>query len=36
MIVSTTPSLEGHPITEYLGILTREAIIAANIVKIGS
>ncbi len=33
MIVSTTPSLEGYTITEYLGIVTGEAIIGANIVK---
>lgn len=36
MIISTTPSLEGHPVTEYLGIVTGEAIIDVNIVKIGS
>ena len=33
MIMSTTPNLEGHPITEYLGIVTGEAIIGANILK---
>lgn len=33
MIITTTPALEGHKITEYLGIVTGEAIIGANIVK---
>ena len=33
MIITTTPGLEGHPIREYLGIVTGEAIIGANIVK---
>ena len=33
MTVSTTPTLEGRPITEYLGIVTGEAILGANIVK---
>ncbi|MGI9626727.1 MAG: heavy metal-binding domain-containing protein [Longimicrobiales bacterium] len=33
MIISTTPTLEGQPVTEYLGIVTGEAIIGANIVK---
>ena len=33
MIITTTPSLEGHTITEYYGIVTGEAIIGANIVK---
>ena len=31
--VSTTPTLEGRQITEYLGIVTGEAILGANIVK---
>lgn len=31
--ISTTPNLEGRPITEYLGIVTGEAILGANIVK---
>jgi uncharacterized protein YbjQ (UPF0145 family) len=33
MIVTTTPTLQGYTITEYLGIVTGEAIIGANIVK---
>ena len=33
MIITTTPNLEGRPITEYLGIVTGEAIIGANILK---
>ncbi len=33
MIVSTTPSLEGRSVTAYLGIVTGEAIIGANVVK---
>jgi uncharacterized protein YbjQ (UPF0145 family) len=31
MIVSTTPTLEGHRITRYHGIVTGEAILGANI-----
>jgi uncharacterized protein YbjQ (UPF0145 family) len=31
MIVTTTPSLEGHPIEEYLGVVTGEAILGAHI-----
>lgn len=33
MILSTTPTLEGHPIREYKGVLTGETIIGANFVK---
>lgn len=33
MIVTTTPSIEGKQITEYLGIVTGEAILGANIVR---
>ncbi|MBD8064197.1 heavy metal-binding domain-containing protein [Devosia sp. PTR5] len=33
MIISTTPSLEGHPIREYLGIATGEVIVGANIFR---
>ena len=33
LIITTTPHLEGRPITEYLGIVTGEAIIGANILK---
>jgi uncharacterized protein YbjQ (UPF0145 family) len=31
MIVTTTPTVEGHPIEEYLGIVTGEAILGAHI-----
>ena len=33
MIVSTTPTLEGHPIKEYKRIVTGETIIGANAIK---
>lgn len=33
MILSTTPTIEGHPILAYKGIVTGETIIGANIVK---
>ena len=33
MILSTTPTLEGHPIREYKGVVTGETIIGANFVK---
>jgi uncharacterized protein YbjQ (UPF0145 family) len=33
MIISTTPSLEGHRITRYHGIVTGEAILGANLFK---
>src|SRR5690606_31977766 len=33
MIVTTTPTLEGNPIERYLGIVTGEAIIGANVVS---
>jgi uncharacterized protein YbjQ (UPF0145 family) len=33
MIVSTTPQLEGHPVREYLGVVTGETIIGANLFK---
>lgn len=33
MIVTTTPTLEGRPVREYLGVVTGEAIIGANILK---
>jgi len=31
MIITTTPAVEGHPIEEYLGIVTGEAILGAHI-----
>jgi uncharacterized protein YbjQ (UPF0145 family) len=33
MIITTTPSVEGRPVGDYLGIVTGEAIIGANIIK---
>ncbi|PKO59146.1 MAG: hypothetical protein CVU25_02875, partial [Betaproteobacteria bacterium HGW-Betaproteobacteria-19] len=33
MQMSTTPTLEGRPIQRYLGVVTGEAIIGANIFK---
>jgi len=31
MIITTTPTVEGHPIEEYLGIVAGEAILGAHI-----
>ncbi|MFC4811201.1 heavy metal-binding domain-containing protein [Paenibacillus sp. GCM10023250] len=33
MIFSTTPTIEGNPIQQYLGVVTGEAIMGANIVR---
>lgn len=33
MLVVTTPTLEGMPITEYLGLVSGEAILGANIFR---
>lgn len=33
MITTTTPTLEGRPIKQYLGIVSAESIIGANIFK---
>jgi uncharacterized protein YbjQ (UPF0145 family) len=33
MIITTTPSIEGQTIKEYLGIVTGEVIVGANIFK---
>lgn len=33
MLLTTTPNIEGHKITQYLGIVNGEAIIGANLVK---
>ncbi len=33
MIITTTPSIEGRTITEYLGIVTSQTIIGANFFK---
>ena len=31
--VTTTPTIEGHPIQEYLGVITGEVIVGANIFR---
>ncbi|MEL7100005.1 MAG: heavy metal-binding domain-containing protein [Pseudomonadota bacterium] len=33
MIVTTTPSVEGKPITDYRGIVVGEAILGANVIR---
>lgn len=33
MIVTTTPSIEGRPIRDYLGVVTGEAILGANVFR---
>ena len=33
MIITTTPSIEGRPIRGYVGIVTGEAILGANLFK---
>lgn len=33
MIVTTTPIIEGHPVQQYLGIVTGEVIVGANIFR---
>jgi uncharacterized protein YbjQ (UPF0145 family) len=33
IIITTTPTLEGRPVREYLGIATGEVIVGANIFK---
>lgn len=33
MIITTTPSIEGHPIREYLGVISAETIIGANVFR---
>lgn len=33
MIMTTTPTIEGRPIQQYMGIVTAETIIGANVIK---
>ena len=33
IIVSTTPTLEGRPVREYLGVVTGECIVGANLFR---
>ena len=36
MIQTTTPGVDGRTIGEYLGVVTGEAILGANIVHVGN
>lgn len=33
MIVTTTPTIEGRPVKDYLGVVTGEAVIGANVFR---
>lgn len=33
MILSTTPTIEGRPVKQYLGVVTGEVIVGANVFK---
>ena len=33
MILTTTPPIEGHPVRHYLGVVTSETIIGANVFR---
>jgi uncharacterized protein YbjQ (UPF0145 family) len=33
MLITTTPNIEGKRITEYLGIVTGEAVVGANLFR---
>ncbi|MBD2871202.1 YbjQ family protein [Paenibacillus arenilitoris] len=33
MLITTTPTIEGRPIQEYIGVVTGEAIMGANVVR---
>ena len=33
LIITTTPTIEGSPVSKYLGIVSGETIISANIIK---
>lgn len=33
MIVTTTNAIDGHPVTEYVGVVTGEAILGANVFR---
>lgn len=33
MLLTTTPTIEGRPISQYLGVVTGETIIGANVLK---
>lgn len=33
IVITTTPTIEGHPVREYKGVVTGETIIGANVIK---
>ncbi|MFA4964701.1 MAG: heavy metal-binding domain-containing protein [Thermoleophilia bacterium] len=33
MIITTSPTIEGHPVSAYLGIVSGDAILGANVFK---
>ncbi|RIK72981.1 MAG: hypothetical protein DCC67_18470 [Planctomycetota bacterium] len=33
MLMTTTPHVEGRPVREYLGVVTGEAVLGANVFK---
>lgn len=33
MILTTTPTIEGRPVKQYLGVVTGEVIVGANVFK---
>lgn len=33
MIVSTTPAIDGTPVSEYVGVVTGEAVLGANVFR---
>ena len=33
MIVSTTTAIDGQPVTEYVGVVTGEAVLGANVFR---
>lgn len=33
MIITTTPTIEGHPVRQYKGIVSSETVIGANAIK---
>ena len=33
MLTTTTPGIEGHPITEYLGVVTAQGVLGVNAFK---
>lgn len=33
MLLTTTPTVEGHPVQQYLGVVSSETIIGANVIR---